>query len=448
MNLELHPDAAANFNEKADSLLLELAPVSPRPRCAAPFPPDPFAAAHITDADILGEIRLGLVDNAGVEVGKHFVHGGRLVGLEGEAFKRLITLADALQRTQGLREKVSTELITDLAFDWMRRRYENATDSSMVEYVLERAAQAVEDQEVWIPIADLHIQSDFSLGKVTLRPITSAVFEQWLSAASEGHPQHREKLQQLLDRERKKLQGLAAATIALRAEPERARQLAFQETEDAIAVLRFFSPANHFPELVSYCAPLGRENRPTTNHLLIRNGRPVGMQSRLFDRAHSEWNISATDLALFNKVGLEALNRVLRNEQRSPYQKRLLDALLLYSRSALARELSDKLIYILVPLESIFLKNETEPVQQTIAERIAFFMSDRKSERRRIIGIIKAAYGLRSSFLHHGRNVEDVETLRVFMRTAWECFCYLIQNSDRFHTAEQLLSAIDDAKLS
>lgn len=254
MNLELHPDAAANFNEKADSLLLELAPVSPRPRCAVPFPPDPFVAAHITDADILGEVRLGLVDNAGVEVGKHFVHGGTLVGLEGEAFKRLITLADALQRTEGLREKVSTELITDLAFDWMRRRYENATDSSMVEYVLERAVQAVEDQEVWIPIAELHIQSDFSLGKVTLRPITSAVFEQWLSAASEAPPQHKEKLEQLLDRERKKLQGLAAATIVLRAEPERARQLAFQETEDAIAVLRFFSPANHFPELVSVTA--------------------------------------------------------------------------------------------------------------------------------------------------------------------------------------------------
>ena len=446
--LEVHPDAAANFDEKANSLLLELGPVPPRTPATPPFRSDPFVAAHITDADILGEVRLGLVDGVGAEVGKHFIDGGRIIGLEGEAFKRLIKISEGLQRTKELKEKVSTDLITNLIFDWMRQRYQKRTNLSMVKYVLEKAAQAIRDQEIWIPIAELRIQSDFRIGKITLRSITSEMFERWVEDANRAEPQHRKNLQELLERERKKFQSLAAATITLTAEPERARQLAFEETEDAIALLRFFSVANQSPELVSYCTVLGKGSRQTTTHLTIRNGQLVGINSRVVDRAPSEWNISESDVALFNNAGLEALSRVLRNEDRSSYQQRVLDALLLYSRSCLAKELPDKLIYILVPLESIFLKNEAEPVQQTIAERIAFFMADRASERRRIIGIVKEAYSFRSSFLHHGKSVEDVETLRVFMRTAWECFCYLIQNMERFHTVEQLLSGIDEAKLS
>ncbi len=448
VSLELHPDAVANFNEKANSLLSELAPASPRTPPTPPFRSNRFVAAHITDSDILGEIRIGLVDGVGAEVGKHFIHDSRIIGLEGEAYKRFIEISEGLHRTKELRDKLSTDLIAELIFDWMRQRYQNATNMSMVEHVLQNALRAIQDQEIWIPIAELHIQSDFRIGKVILKPITSGMFDRWVEDANRVEPQHREKLQELLERERKKLQGVAAATITLNAEPERARQLAFEETEDAIALLRFFSAANQFPELVSYCTVLGKENQQTTTHLIIRNGKLLGTNSRVVDRAPSEWTISDSDVALFNNVGLEALSRVLCSDDRSPYQQRLLDALLLYSRSCLAKELPDKLIYLLVPLESIFLRNETEPVQQTISERMAFFMADGAGERRRIIETVKGAYALRSSFLHHGKRLEDVDTLGAFMRMAWQCFCYLIQNVDRFHTIEQLLSAIDHAKLS
>jgi hypothetical protein len=449
VGLEIHPDAAVNFENRANSLLLEIAPATPPPRTESSFRPERFIAAHITAADIIGEIRMGLVDSTGAEVAKHFVHQGRMIGFEGESFRKLRELSESMQRTKGVREKVSTTLVASLVFDWTRERYQSTTALPMVEYVLSKAAERIEDQELWIPISMLHIQSDFRVGRITLRTIGSALFDRWLEEANrQVTPHDSEKIQELVRRERKKLQGLAAATIVINAEPERAREIAFEEAEDALALLRFFSPANHHPEHVAYCTVLGKENCETYTHLTIRNERLVETASGMVDKGRSEWIITDSDLMLFQRAGLEALSRLQVSENRSSYQERLLDALQLYSKSCLSKDLADRLIYILIPLESIFLKDENEPIQQNIAERMAFFMRNRASERREIIAILRKVYSLRSSFLHHGKSLEDVETLRVFMRIAWECFCYLIQNVDRFRTVEQLLSAIEEARLS
>jgi hypothetical protein len=54
---------------------------------------------------------------------------------------------------------------------------------------------------------------------------------------------------------------------------------------------------------------------------------------------------------------LGTLSSLLTADTLTDFQKTLLEALLLYSKSSLAKQVSDKLLYILVALESVFLKD-------------------------------------------------------------------------------------------
>jgi hypothetical protein len=72
--LQLHSEATRAFNELAEGLIAEVRPV-PGTNEAETFRPDVFVAGQIPEADIIGEIRVAILDTSGNEVGKSFTHG-------------------------------------------------------------------------------------------------------------------------------------------------------------------------------------------------------------------------------------------------------------------------------------------------------------------------------------------------------------------------------------
>jgi len=449
LKLELHPDAVTDFNRKADKLLLELEPI---PQKSSPihknsFHPDTFISALITEKDIIDEIRISSVDQTGTEVAKYFSHSDTTIGLQGESYKKLAYISQEMQRTKELYRKVSVTLLTNLIFDWLKDKYKNTTDLSMVEYVLNKCEGKIQELEIWIPIAMLHIQSEIKIGQITLKTITREMFDHWRTEAKRKNLAETDKLKEWFDEEQKVLQGLAASTIKLCAEPERGFEIALEETEKSLSLLRFFSPSNLHPEIPSYCTVLGKENIELVKHLIIRDGELIMITSSTVDKAIQDWVIDDLLLSKLKSPGLEILSNLLVQDCKTEFQDKVLDSLLLYSRSSLAKNLADKLVYILVALESILLKNENEPIQQNIGERMAFFIGTNLSERKSIIKNLKKAYTLRSSFIHHGRTVEDLETLKEFMLNAWMFFSQLIQNVNHFNTRGQFIDAIEDRKL-
>jgi hypothetical protein len=127
-------------------------------------------------------------------------------------------------------------------------------------------------------------------------------------------------------------------------------------------------------------------------------------------------------------------------------QKPLSDALLLYSRNSIAIEPADKLVYILVPLESMLLQNENEPLAKNVGERMAFLIGQSKEQRIAVRDNTTEIYRHRSGFLHHGRSVKDLEVLATFMLNAWTCFNVLLVNMDRYQTTDELVDALDQKK--
>ena len=247
-------------------------------------------------------------------------------------------------------------------------------------------------------------------------------------------------------RKRQELQGLAASTITVIAEPKRAVEVALRESERAVTALGVYHVlATTFPGVTSYCVLLGRENDEETYHLVVGDGRILkgsykGYGGRILNFHLSDENITKNN----SSFGFDNVSELLTLERRSTFQEALLDAILLYSRSTREKDLAGRLVYMLVAIESILLRNTTEPLQQNVGERMAFLIANNVERRKAVIRNLKAAYSLRSRFVHHGHTIDELATVTNFMLDAW----MQLAKSSRFDTKEQLIDHLEAMKLA
>jgi hypothetical protein len=448
VKLDLHPNAAKNFNEQAARLVSELAPQPKASKSSIPQP-ELYVARRITDKDILGDITTTWTDLFGNEIAKFFQVGDKLIGFEGDSYKRLQHVVTGIQRTKSFVNTVSLSLLSSLILNWMKGRYKGNTLLSMTEYVIPRCEQLVEELEIWLPIAMTYTESEFSIGKVHIKPMTPKLFNKWRKHIKGLEEPKEIKAQRLrvFRQQQKVFQGLAAATVTVVAEPKRALEIAVEESEKVISLLRFFSPAARNPRLISYCTLLGKLHIERLNYLECKGEKPTRIGGDTLDKSIHYWALTDEKIAFMKSCGLDRLSDLLKQDKTS-FQEKLRDSLLLYSRGFLEKDLANKLVYILVALESLLLRDENEPIQNNIGERIAFIVGKTVDQRRSIIRNVKNTYSARSLFIHHGHSISDVDTLEKFMRNVWEFFLQLIRDMDRYATKEDLIDAIEDRKLS
>lgn len=449
MTIDLHPNALKNFDNKANALLLELtsAPKTQHNMAESTSKPDTFISAHLSEKDVIGEIESSQVDGFGNEVSKYFDAGDLRIGLKEDGYLKLKRLAEDMQKSKALIDRVSITFLTKNIFDWMKKKYTNSTPLSMSDYVLKKCEEGISELEVWVPVAQLHIQSEIKLGKIIFKTITRDLIDSWAAEYKSKNPEHVVNIEKYFDEKRKKIQGYATATTKLCAEPNRAWEIAREESEKAISLLRVFSPACFIPQAVSYCTMFGQQNIQSKLYLTFaKDQRPAIVEGF----SSSEVKLWQLDDALLAKIMpcLILLDGVLIKDDKTSFQDTSLDALSLYSKSALFKTVEDKLIYILIALEYMLLKNENEPITQNIGERIAFFITTNSVERKRIVERTKTIYSLRSRFIHHGQSIDDIQKLQDFMFDAWRFFQTLMLNINRFKTKEEFITKIEEVKFS
>ncbi|MDQ3820559.1 MAG: HEPN domain-containing protein [Acidobacteriota bacterium] len=452
MKLTLHPQATQNYNKKAEDLVTRLRPVPDRlNRKGGPPNPNIHSVHTFTQEDIIGEIGYGWTDFTGNVVAKAFTEGGQMLGLFDEDYIELIRVAEGMQKSITPRGVVSSQRISDLIFEWVKAKHRGASIPMMTEYVLADCEKLIKELEIWIPISHLYIQRPFVFGRVTFRAITKAMMDEWeaslLSKATT--PEEIESVRKGVERHRPQIQGLATATIKVEAEPERASEIAFEEVDRTVSVLRLLSPANIHPSKISYSAPIGRQHEDSYTYLIVESGKIVGYNSGLIDRSRTHWNLTNEDLADWAPE-LGMLSMLLNKEKLTDFQESFLDALILHSRSSLAKQVSDKLVYIVIALESIFLKDSSELIQDAISLRMAYMHDVSVEKRRAIISNVKAVYKLRSSFIHHGQriSVDETKILTEFMMNAVLSLAALIPLAATEITREEFFNNLENRRLA
>jgi predicted Zn-dependent protease len=124
-----------------------------------------------------------------------------------------------------------------------------------------------------------------------------------------------------------------------------------------------------------------------------------------------------------------------------------LDGLLLvYGRAAYQPDSADKLLQVMTAVEMFALRNDSESIQAALADRIAFSIASRADRRQEAARTLRSAYQIRSGRTHHGRPLEEVETIERFLGDAWAFFLNALRSVGRFKTRMEFLDHLDRLK--
>ena len=444
--IELHPDAAGRFNGLAEALIDQLAPAQPKPLPPGKFPIDYPIQATFRDSDIASFGPVKHCDRAGEEIERYYHLDDRIVVIAGEDYQRAKNLAGQIHRTKDFKNTVALETVLDSVLNWICSRSVGRDVGTLSGFVISECDAQIRDYTFLLPVHELYLQAPFTLGRVRLRPFAREEVDQWRDDGLVVNPEHRDAVIESSERMRRRFQGRAVAEFVSRADRRRALQMARQNAEESLSVLRMFAPAMFDVRLQSHCTLLGQERVQRKYEFEVEDAKLQGGSEALDIRTPMAWQISIEDVTWMNAEGLADFEALL--DQETAFATTLLDAVLLHSRGSVERGLTEKLIYAVVALETLFLRNETEPIQTNVGERLAFVIGQDVVGRKEVIRVTKAAYGLRSKFLHHGQQVGDVELMNEFFGHLWSCLLTLTRNRGRWTTKEAMLDAVDDRRLA
>ena len=449
--LEIHDKAKENFNKKATellSLVKQLEIDRDNVKEEVDENTQPYISATLTEKEIIGEITIGYTDGFGVDRGKAFHINKNRYGIIDDDYTVFLNVVSNLYSIKQVGSILSIKFLKDNLFTWIKNSYINGVEVEYIDFLLSNADQVVQEHKIWLPIPFTRIGKDFSLGKISFVTITKSLIDDWFSLGEKmsSDPSNVQKLEEFKNRIRKDFQGYAAGVFSCIAESTRAVELAYENFTNSLNLLRVFSGANLVHEISNGAYEYGHKMIRMEKYF-IKKGDIISYSEGIIDKS-IHWNIQRHDVDWMAKY-FKKLNILLCEDILNNYQEKLLESLIIYSKSCLRYDISDKILYILVALETMLLRNSSEPIQQNVGERLAFVIEKDPIKRKENVKILKDIYEVRSKFIHHGRSIsENTELLRNFMNRAWIFFLTLIDYIDKYSTKEEFLDDIDILKYS
>lgn len=448
---DIHPSARDNFNSKVASLVKSIIKIPRVSENKPEFQSEVHVAVTISEEDIVGKPRESITNYLGETVGRFFVHEGERYGIVEECYMELAKLAESIQRLKAFRESLSRDFIEENMFTWLEKKFlGTASFDTFLLFLTAEAINAVKPVTVLVPIAHTIVHQPFRFCGTTIRNLPKSMIDgMLLTVNSNPDNERRDNATKYVESVRDKYQGYALVEIKLTCEPDFACELSLSIASKVTDLLGIYSEALLMPDIKCISKISGTENLAKYTTIMLQEGQGFNFQEGILDKASArQWSISKDDLDRYAQGGLGVISDLATKDKKTEFESTVLNMAYLYSKAAFTSDPMEKLVYILSALESTLLKNENEPIQQNLAERMAFFSSTKLEERKEIIRITKLVYGLRSRYLHHGHTFSEKEALSKFLIHVWVFYVHLVASCSKFKTKAEFLDAIDDRKLA
>ncbi len=444
--ITFHPGAQSSFAAAAEELLKEVKSyASEQPPIRRGF--DIHPRVVLTEADIIGDPKIvdREVNGLGEETGRFWNFNGQRFGWIGESYQRLKRLAEKIAKSKEIQNLVSESFILDEIFTWLCETLERKRSDSISDFISVRCDEVIDDHEIYVPLCRTYSSVDFTIGDVEFKSVSKTLLDIWFAKKPSGDQAMEQRFKTFENDTRATFQATLAACIKVRGEKTAATKYALEKALSAVALLRFLSKANWTSKIRSFALPLGMEKSAGWHAFHMHDGAIRELSSLSINEGPHEWAIDESRATMPNL--LESLSE-LAQSQESEFRKTLFESMLIYSRNTTTIDPADKLVFILVALESMLLRDASEPIQGNLGERMAFLIGKSLEERKDVVSVVKKTYAMRSKFIHHGQGIDDLELFDRFLLYAWVTFSNLLGARTNFKTRLELLSKLDELKLS
>lgn len=440
--IKIHPSAKDNYNKKCSEFLTYFGKAPPREENTTKT--DRFVAANITEKDLLAEIEYVLLSSSeNITVGFTTVKDKVEYMIEPKNYNEIKKVIENITKLETVQTFLSEKYVEQKLIEWLVRKFKEETTSNFIEYLIEKGNSDIVTQDIFYPIPFTSSQNEFTLGKFYFQNVSSKILDEWFSIIKRNDY----KVAQLKEKMQREYQGNLFAKITITAESEKAKEIGYSELSKTLSVLRFISPAVFHPLWINGAYEYGWNMYESEKVVFFsEKNKKFSITENIRD-SKIYWEIDKEALDYICEGKNNKFQQLLTTSNPSSFQSKLINGLTIYSKSVLKRDISDKLIYVLVALESLLLKNENEPIQQNLSDRIALIFASETKKRKETVQIIKKIYSIRSKFIHHGQpTLQQIETLKSFLYIAWMTMNILIENHRNFNTKEDYLEKIDDLK--
>jgi hypothetical protein len=447
---KVSPDALGHLDSEGLKLLSGLTPSKRNPRSKATkrWEPEVEAQFSLSEKDMIGGMVVEKVDPFTME--KECISWdstGMVLSLEGGEYRRLVEISHKMSSLKPLSGALSASTAKSLIIKWITAVRTGATRSSLSEWQAEELAKTLRARTVCVPIAWLHVQSEVRLGKFRLVPLNSALKDAWRDRINQKKAdtvpewKPRGQLAHAFN------MAWAGLIVEVFGDSKARESQALQAALEVCGLLRFFWPGNSVLGSRCFVLPLGMESPPQRTVIEIEGDCPTSLSEGLIGPPGEPIILSDKYLSDVGR-SFSAVGSLITRESPSEFQRRLLASLLLYTRNSLHTDVVDRLIAVLVALESILLRDKSEPIQSSLAQRLAVVTKDTVEERAELIGAVRRCYDIRSTFLHHGlRKDEDRAAVELLLKTAWLFFMDCILNHEHVLSMQEFNARVDAALL-
>lgn len=437
------------FNKEAEEIFSLLSPLSEKRRTQRlPKSISEQVATSFDEKDIEYETK-SLVNIDGKEIARYFFVEPELwIGLDLINYKRFEKFIFQLQKIKNIKNIISEKALKSITFSWLKEKYltKDKKVSTFVQFFESDIPKYLKKFRLSIPISYLDIDDSFELGRTKFEYFKRDLFDKIENRLMEGVKDNKltlENAKLIIKKIRKNYQGKVVASYIINAEKEKAIEIANEEAEKALLILKFFSPPAFFPKINANFGRKGIAHLPCEYVFIFENEIPVIHES-VVGTTRIGFVIDHHILKKMFQLGLNRLNEIIKKEKINEFEELLLSAIYTYSKALSFRDFHEKLIFILSSAEIAFLKDYAEPIQFTLGQRLGFFVFDDAEKRKRVVKLIKDAYEIRSKFLHHGRFNIDYSLLRELQITIWNALKKMIVLSDNFRTKLRFISYVEN----
>ncbi|MCE1169661.1 MAG: hypothetical protein LWX70_16400 [Sphingobacteriia bacterium] len=382
-------------------------------------------------------------DIDGVSVMTFFNIDDQPYGISLEDFELIHIIRSKIFSFGWAKQVISDKFITDKLIEWFKENYHNNSLISFSEKVLLACEKHIHTWKIIVPIANLEVEKTLKLGDIQIIPITSNTIDDIKFFVESIAPnKNKEQANILISKIRDEMQGLSAITMTVKAECGLAHDIALNIAQDVVDLLRFLTPTAKHYGTSSQISLLGSENTPYSKVLMTSKTHFSFSEKCQFDNI-GYWRISKKYLSSLKKNGLNELSELIHLEDLSPFQEKVRNSIIQYSKSLLMINQIDRLNCIILALENVLLHHAMEPKEFTISNRMANLLALANAEKEEVAENVKRAYRINDRHKVLPLSQSEEGTLTHFILYAYEALKIVLLNSENFNTADDFIYAIN-----
>lgn len=331
---------------------------------------------------------------------------------------------------------VSFNFLEKIVFKFIiETKRNNQASKNFSTYLIDEITNAIKEYEIHFKILYLDIESHFKLGNVHFEYVDENFF------------QGNRKKEYYTD-----FKGNVLVSYVVKAEKQKAQEIAFDKCALAIDCLKLFFDIVLFPEdRISFDID-SRTKESEENEVIFFENSDRGKISINNFRIPTHQTINNQQLLIFIERGIKKFDEFLleidKKNNLTELELSICNSIQLFAKALYINNLNQRVVEIFTQLESLVLSDSNEPILNSLTKYISKLVTKNIEERKSIISILKEMYAVRSSYVHHAKQREiDINSLRKFQFYNHTLVTKFIELSKTHKTKETILKEIDDAIL-